>query len=75
MLSVTAPREPCFKFSAVMGLNTAGKLMMEHLCPGFYLAVVQPGAIEAGQSFTLVPGTRGLSVSEAFAAKRIKHLR
>jgi hypothetical protein len=37
--------------------------------------VAQPGHIEAGQSFTLVPGTRGLRVSEAFAAKRIKHLR
>jgi MOSC domain-containing protein YiiM len=75
VLRVTAPREPCFKFNAVMGLNTAGKLMMEQLCSGFYLAVVQPGAIEAGQAFTLVPGTRGLRVSEAFAAKRIKHLR
>jgi MOSC domain-containing protein YiiM len=74
VLRVTAPREPCFKFNAVMGLNTAGRLMMERLCSGFYLAVVQPGAIEAGQAFTLVPGIRGLRVSEAFAAKRIKHL-
>jgi MOSC domain-containing protein YiiM len=74
-LRVTAPREPCFKFNAVMELNTAGRLMMERLCPGFYLAVVQPGRIEAGQPFTLVPGTRGLRVSEAFAAKRLKHLR
>ena len=74
-LRVTAPREPCFKFNAVMGLNTAGRLMMERLCPGFYLAVAQPGRIEAGQPFTLVPGTRGLRVSEAFAAKRLKHLR
>ena len=74
-LRVTAPREPCFKFNAVMGLNTAGRLMMERLCSGFYLAVVRPGAIEAGQAFSLVPGVRGLRVSEAFAAKRLKHLR
>lgn len=74
-LRVTAPREPCFKFNAVMGLNTAGRLMMKRLCPGFYLSVVQPGRIEAGQAFTLVPGARGLRVSEAFAAKRLKHLR
>lgn len=74
-LRVTAPREPCFKFNAVMGLSTAGRLMMERLCSGFYLSVVQTGHIEAGQPFTLVPGTRGLRVSEAFAAKRIKHLR
>jgi MOSC domain-containing protein YiiM len=75
VLRVTAPREPCFKFNAVMGLNQAGRLMMEHLCCGFYLAVVRTGAIEAGEAFQLVPGTRGLRVSEAFAAKRLKHLR
>ena len=75
VLRVAAPREPCFKFNAVMGLDTAGRLMMEQLCSGFYLAVVQTGRIEAGQAFTLVPGTRGLRVSDAFAAKRIKHLR
>jgi len=74
-LRVTAPREPCYKFNAVMGLRDAGRLMMEQLCPGFYLSVAQPGTIEAGQTFTLEPGTRGLRVSEAFAAKRLKHLR
>jgi MOSC domain-containing protein YiiM len=74
-LRVTAPREPCYKFNAVMGLRDAGRMMMEQLCPGFYLSVAQPGPVEAGQAFTLEPGTRGLRVSEAFAAKRIKHLR
>jgi MOSC domain-containing protein YiiM len=75
VLRVTAPREPCFKFNAVMGLRDAGKLMMEHGCCGFYLAVVQVGQIEAGQALRVERGTQGLSVSEAFAAKRIKHLR
>ncbi len=75
VLRVTAPREPCFKFNAVMGLNTAGRLMMQQGCPGFYLAVAQPGSIEAGQTFSLRPGRRGLSVRDAFAAKRVKHLR
>ena len=75
VLRVTAPREPCFKFNAVMGLRDAGKLMMEHGCSGFYLSVVQSGQIEAGQSFSVQRGTQGLRVSEAFAAKRIKHLR
>lgn len=74
-LRVTAPREPCFKFNAVMGLRDAGRIMMDELCPGFYLSVAQPGAIEAGERFTLQPGTRGLRVSEAFATKRLKHLR
>jgi MOSC domain-containing protein YiiM len=75
VLRVTAPREPCFKFNAVMGLNTAGRLMMQQGCPGFYLAVAQPGSIEAGQTFSLRPGSRGLSVRDAFMAKRVKHLR
>lgn len=75
VLRVTAPREPCFKFNAVMGLPNAGKLMMQHACPGFYLAVVQPGQLQAGEHFELRPGTRSLSVLEAFRAKRIKHLR
>jgi MOSC domain-containing protein YiiM len=74
-LRVTAPREPCFKFNAVMGLQDAGRIMMNELCPGFYLSVAQPGSIQAGEHFTLQPGTRGLRVSEAFATKRLKHLR
>lgn len=75
VLRVSAPREPCFKFTAVMGLPDAGRVMMERLCCGWYLRVAQPGSIAAGQAFRLVPGVRGLRVSEAFAAKRIKHLR
>ena len=75
VLRVTAPREPCYKFNAVVGLPQAGRLMMEHACPGFYLSVAHCGHIEAGQHFSLVPGVRGLSVLDAFAAKRIKHLR
>ncbi len=74
-LRVTAPREPCFKFNAVMGLRDAGRIMMNELCPGFYLSVAQPGSIQTGEHFTLQPGTRGLRVSEAFATKRLKHLR
>lgn len=75
VLRVTAPREPCGKFNAVMGLNTAGKLMMQQGCPGFYLAVARGGTIDAGQAFSVVPGSRGLSVRDAFHGKRLKHLR
>jgi len=75
VLRVTAPREPCFKFNTVMELPDAGRLMMEGLCSGFYLAVEQAGSLSAGQHFELVPGPRGLRVSETFAARRLKHLR
>lgn len=74
-LRVTAPREPCFKFAEVMGFPQAGKRMMQQGCSGFYLAVARPGNLEAGQTFTLEPGQRGLRVSDAFQAKRVKHLR
>ena len=74
-LRVTAPREPCFKFTEVMGFAQAGKRMMQQGCSGFYLAVSRPGELCAGQTFTVEPGQRGLRVSEAFQGKRIKHLR
>jgi MOSC domain-containing protein YiiM len=75
VLRVTAPREPCFKLSTIMGLPQAGRLMVEGQCPGFYLSVVQAGSLRAGDGFSLVPGTRGLRVADAFAARRLKHLR
>jgi MOSC domain-containing protein YiiM len=49
--------------------------MAQRGCPGFYLAVAQPGSVQAGQGFDLRPGSRGLSVRDAFAAKRVKHQR
>ena len=75
VLRVTAPREPCFKFNAVMGYTQAARDMVQAGCCGWYLAVDVPGTIEAGQTFTLVPGRRALGLPQAFAAKRIKHLR
>ena len=73
VLRVTAPREPCSKFNAVMGFAQAGRVMAQAGCCGFYLAVDTPGSITAGQTFTLVPARRGLSIAQAFAAKWAKH--
>jgi MOSC domain-containing protein YiiM len=75
VLRVTAPREPCFKFNAIMGYPQAARDMVLSGRSGFYLAVDVPGTIEAGQAFTLVPGRRALGIPQALAAKRIKHLR
>ncbi len=74
-LRVTAPREPCFKFNAVMGFAQAAKLMVTEQRCGFYLSVVMPGTLTAGESFTLQPGQRALSVADAIWGKRAKHLR
>ncbi len=82
-LRVEAPREPCFKFAAVMGFDhltrhtgvSAGKLMVQEARCGFYLSVVQPGALQAGERFTLMAGARRLSIADAIRGKMAKHRR
>jgi len=75
VLRVTAPREPCYKFDAVMGFAQAGRAMALAGCCGYYLAVEQAGTLAAGQQAVLEPGQRGLSITQAFAGKFAKHLR
>lgn len=74
-LRVTQPRQPCYKFNAVMGFSGASKVMAQSGYCGFYLALEQAGHLSAGESFELLPGPRRLSITEAFRAKRFKHLR
>jgi MOSC domain-containing protein YiiM len=68
-LAVSQPRYPCFKFDAVMGFGQASKAMVAQAWCGFYLAVREPGSIEAGQTFDLVPGPREIGVAELFRAR------
>ncbi len=75
VLRVTQPREPCYKFNAAMGFAGAGKAMAQQGNCGFYLAVQQGGRLSAGETFELVSGPRRLSITEAFRAKMVKHLR
>ncbi len=44
-------------------------------CCGFYLAVDEPGFLQAGEEFDLVVGPRRLGIPEMFNAKMFKHLR
>ncbi len=74
-LRVVQPREPCFKFNAAMGFNTASKLMAQSGLCGFYLAVDEPGTLSAGDTFTLLPGTRQVSIPQMFQTKMFKHMR
>ena len=69
------PREPCFKFNAAMGFNTASKAMAQSGFCGFYLSVSQPGTLRAGEAFTLVPGARRIGIPERFDARMFKHLK
>lgn len=74
-LRVDQPREPCFKFNAAMGFNTAVKAMAQSGFCGFYLAVDQPGSLQAGEGFVLHPGPRRVGIPERFNAKMFKHMR
>jgi len=74
-LRVTQPREPCYKFNAAMGFNTAVKAMAQSGFCGFYLAVDAPGTLQAGDAFELVPGPRQMSIAQRFQTKVFKHLR
>lgn len=74
-LRVTQPREPCFKFNAAMGFNQAVKHMAQTGYCGFYLAVDVPGHLQAGESFSLLPGPRRVSVPESFQATMFRRMR
>jgi MOSC domain-containing protein YiiM len=65
-LVVSEPRQPCFKFNAVMGFAQAAKLMAQSGYCGFYLAVKRPGRLRAGAAFRLEPGPREVSIPELF---------
>lgn len=73
VLRITAPREPCFKFTAAMGYAQAGRAMAQAGCCGYYLAVEQTGTLAAGDVARLEPGQRGLSIAAAFAGKWARH--
>ncbi len=69
VLAVSEPRFPCFKFNAAMGFNQAAKLMVQSGFCGSYLAVIEPGTVTAGDSFTLLPGPREVNLRELFRAR------
>jgi MOSC domain-containing protein YiiM len=74
-LRVEQPREPCFKFNAAMGFNTAVKAMAQSGFCGFYLSVQRPGTLQVGEAFALHQGPRRISILERFNSKMFKHLR
>jgi MOSC domain-containing protein YiiM len=67
-LAISEPRQPCFKFNAAMGFAQAATLMLQSGWCGFYLAVREPGWIEAGEPFVVEPGPREVRIDELFRA-------
>ncbi len=72
VLRITQPRQPCFKFNAVMGDKLAAKKMAQTGFCGAYLSVVTPGTLSAGESFRVVPGSRQTSVLSLFKVSMLK---
>jgi MOSC domain-containing protein YiiM len=72
-LAVAGARQPCYKFNAVMGFGQAAKLMVQSGYCGFYLSVIEPGPIAAGEPFELVPGPREVGIVELFRSVMAKH--
>lgn len=70
VLEVSEPRNPCFKFSAKIGLAQAAKLMVQSGFSGFYLKVVQVGVLHAGASINLLPGVREVTLSSLHDRRR-----
>jgi MOSC domain-containing protein YiiM len=68
-LRVSEPRYPCGKFVAAMAFPSAARMMAREANCGVYLAVDQPGQIQAGEHCQLVPGQRQVSLLEIFTAK------
>jgi len=62
-LQVTQFREPCFKFNIKMNFSGAAKKMAQTGYSGWYLSVLKPGMIKAGDQIQVTPGKRLLSIA------------
>jgi MOSC domain-containing protein YiiM len=66
-LRVTQPRTPCAKLGLRMGSMRFVRVFAAAGRPGFYLGVVQPGMVEAGDAITIVSTARERpTVAEVF---------
>ena len=69
-LVVSEPRNPCFKFNAVMGFAQASSLMNQSGYCGSYLAVTRPGTLQAGEAIEILPGPREVNLRELFLSRQ-----
>ena len=63
-LRVVKLREPCFKFNAKMNYKGASQAMIQSATSGWYLKVIKPGVVSAGDDIKVYPGPRKLSIKE-----------
>lgn len=69
-VEVTKPRVPCSTLNKVWGRNDMAALMGRQGLTGWYLRVLKPGMVAAGQEFELLHRSpKGLSVLETWETK------
>jgi MOSC domain-containing protein YiiM len=64
VVQVSQPRGPCFKIAARWGSRTLPNELAKGLKAGFYLRVLEPGDVGAGDPMTLVDRVSDVSVAE-----------
>lgn len=63
-LQVSQPRGPCFKLAARWGKRRLPALMAKEMRSGFYLRVLRPGQIAAGDELRLIERVSDVPVAE-----------
>jgi MOSC domain-containing protein YiiM len=64
VVQVSQPRGPCFKLAARWRKRTLAKEMAQGLKAGFYLRVLEPGAVAAGDAMPLLDRVSTITVAE-----------
>jgi len=64
IFQVAKLREPCFKFNIKTGFKGAAKAMIQTGNSGWYLRVLHPGVIQAGDLIRVEPGAREISIAD-----------
>ena len=54
LVAITIPRKPCFKLNARLGRDDVLPKYLESKRTGFYLSVIEPGVVAAGDGIELV---------------------
>jgi MOSC domain-containing protein YiiM len=64
VVQVSQPRGPCFKLAARWGKKALTRDMAYDMVAGFYLRVLQPGTVGAGDAMTLADRVSDVTVAE-----------
>ncbi|MBI5619243.1 MAG: MOSC domain-containing protein [Gammaproteobacteria bacterium] len=68
LVQVSQPRSPCWKIDHRYGTAGVAKAIVERHCPGWYLRVLEPGAVALGDAMTLVERPAGAVLLAEFLA-------